>query len=93
MAKAIWNDIVLAESNDIVIVEENYYFPHESIQQEYFQPSPTETFCHWKGYANYYHLVVNGQTNPDAAWFYKQPYEKAQHIQNRVAFWKGVEVK
>ncbi len=92
MAKALWNNVVLAESNNIEIVESNYYFPHETINQEFFQPSATETFCHWKGNASYYNIVVDGKTNPDAAWFYKQPYEKALHIKNRVAFWKGVEI-
>lgn len=92
MTKAIWKNTVLAESDDIEIVEGNSYFPHDSINPEFFQTSKTETFCHWKGTANYYTLMVDDQTNTDAAWIYKEPYEKANHIKNRVAFWKGIEI-
>ena len=92
MAKAIWNGVILAESDDIEIVEGNYYFPDQAIHKDFFQASITETFCHWKGTASYYNIVVNGETNKDAAWYYQEPYEKAKHIKNRVAFWKGVQI-
>ena len=92
MAKAIWNGVVLAESDRCQIVEGNYYFPPETINTEYFQDSNTHTRCSWKGEASYYTLVVNGQENKDAAWYYPQPKEKAKQIQDYVAFWRGVQV-
>lgn len=90
--KAIWNDTVLAESNDTVVIENNHYFPMESIKKEYFKPSSTHTHCPWKGQASYYTIEVNGETNADAAWFYETPSELAKAIKNHVAFWKGVDV-
>ncbi|GAB4213674.1 MAG: DUF427 domain-containing protein [Synechococcales cyanobacterium] len=93
MVKAIWNDVVLAESQDCVVVEGNQYFPPESLNMAYFQPSTTHTTCPWKGVASYYTLSVNGKTNPDAAWYYPTPKDAAKQIQGRVAFWKGVQVK
>lgn len=91
--KAIWNDAVIAESDDTVVVEGNHYFPAESVVKEFLQPSSTHTICPWKGEASYYTLAVNGQTNPNAAWFYPEPKEAAAQIKNRVAFWKGVKVE
>lgn len=93
MTKAIWNNVVLAESDQCEIVEGNYYFPPDSINQEYFKPSSKQTSCFWKGQANYYNIEVNGETNKDAAWYYANPKEKAKHIANYVAFWRGVQVK
>jgi uncharacterized protein (DUF427 family) len=90
--KAIWNGKVIAESEDIVNIEGNQYFPADSIQKEYFKPSDTHTVCPWKGKASYYTLEVDGQTNPDAAWYYPSPKEAAKAIEGRVAFWKGVTV-
>ncbi len=92
MAKAIWNGVVLAESDDVVIVEGNKYFPPNSINKEYFKPSETHTTCPWKGLASYYTLNVNGDTNEDAAWFYPDAKHAAKNIENYVAFWNGVEV-
>lgn len=91
--QAIWNGVVLAESDDLVRVEGNYYFPGSSLKQDYFQASPTETVCPWKGTASYYSLVVAGKENPDAAWYYADPKPAAAEIKNRVAFWRGVEIK
>jgi uncharacterized protein (DUF427 family) len=90
--KAIWNNAILAESTDTVVVEGNHYFPIESLNKAYFKESHTHTACPWKGTASYYSLEVEGKTNPDAAWYYPQPSEKAQAIKGRVAFWKGVQV-
>jgi uncharacterized protein (DUF427 family) len=92
MIKALWHGAVLAESNDTIVVEGNHYFPSESVHLEYFKPSSTHTACPWKGLASYYNVVVEGEVNPDAAWFYPEPKEAAQKIKNYVAFWKGVEV-
>jgi uncharacterized protein (DUF427 family) len=90
--KAIWNNKVIAESDETVIVENNHYFPKESIQKEYFKQSETHTTCPWKGVASYYHLEVDGKENRDAAWYYPDVSELAKGIQGRVAFWKGVEI-
>ena len=91
--KAIWREAVLAESDDTVVVEGNHYFPAESINRDYFQPSDTHTTCPWKGEASYYDVVVGGQVNADAAWYYPEPKEEAANIKDRVAFWKGVNVE
>jgi uncharacterized protein (DUF427 family) len=90
--KAIWNGKVIAESEDTVVVEGNHYFPVDSINMEYFKDSSTNTVCPWKGTASYYLLDVEGNQNPDAAWYYQQPSELAKGIKDHVAFWKGVEV-
>lgn len=92
MTKAIWNGAVIAESDACKIVEDNAYFPPDAIHLEYFQPSQTHSFCNWKGEASYYDIVVAGQTNPDAAWYYPNTMEKAKPIEGYVAFWKGVQI-
>ena len=90
--KAIWNNQVLAESDDTVIVENNHYFPPASLRSECFLPSSTRTHCAWKGEAHYYSISADGKQNTDAAWFYPAPKEAAMQIKDRVAFWKGVKV-
>ncbi|MEM6426219.1 MAG: DUF427 domain-containing protein [Cyanobacteria bacterium P01_H01_bin.119] len=93
MAKAIWNGVVVAESDRCEVVEGNQYFPPDAIKSEYFKPSNTHTHCPWKGDASYYTLEVNGQTNPDAAWYYPTPKAAAANIKDHVAFWRGVAVE
>ena len=93
MPKAIWGGKVIAESNACVVVEGNQYFPLDSVHSEYLRPSETHTVCPWKGTASYYDVEVNGERNPDAAWYYPAPKPAAAEIQNRVAFWKGVRVE
>lgn len=88
--KAIWNNQTLAESDKTIVVEGNHYFPEDSINKEFFQPSDTHTNCPWKGAASYYSVSANGKTNKDAAWFYPEPKDAAKEIANHVAFWKGV---
>jgi uncharacterized protein (DUF427 family) len=90
--KAIWNDTVLAESDDTVVVEGNHYFPAASLREEYFRESDHHSVCPWKGTASYYDVVVGGAVNAQAAWYYPQPKEAAAQIAGRVAFWKGVRV-
>lgn len=90
--KAIWKNTVIAESNDTIIVENNHYFPAHAIHQQYFISSDSNTICPWKGTASYYSLLVDGEENKDAAWYYPDPKPAAQDIKNRIAFWKGVEV-
>ncbi len=92
MAKAVWNGVTVAESDHCEQVEGNYYFPPDAIHSEYFQPSQTHTVCGWKGTASYYTLAVNGETNPDAAWYYPEPKDAAKKIKDYVAFWRGVTV-
>jgi uncharacterized protein (DUF427 family) len=90
--KAIWNGATLAEGENTVVVEGNHYFPDDSINKEYFRPSDTHTVCGWKGTASYYDIVVNGDKNSDAAWYYPETKPDAKNIEGRVAFWKGVQV-
>lgn len=91
--KAVWNGQVVAESDDIVTVEGNAYFPADSVRREYLQPSETHTYCPWKGEASYYTLQVDGESNPDSVWYYPEPKQAAAEIKDRVAFWKGVKVE
>jgi uncharacterized protein (DUF427 family) len=93
MARAIWNGAVIAESDRTEGVEGNQYFPPESIKQEYFQESSTHTTCGWKGVASYYNVVVDGQVNQDAAWYYPTPKDAAKNIKGYIAFWRGVKVE
>jgi len=90
--KAIWKDTVIAESDDTVMVEGNHYFPEASVNRQFISFSNHKTSCAWKGQASYYSLIVNGDVNPDAAWYYADPKEAAANIKGRVAFWKGVQV-
>jgi uncharacterized protein (DUF427 family) len=90
--KAIWNGQTIAESEDTIVIEGNHYFPVASIKDEYFKASDTNTVCHWKGTASYYHIKIDGKENRDAAWYYPEPKEMARGIKNHVAFWRGVEV-
>ena len=90
--KAIWNNQVIAESDDIMNVEGNSYFPVDTVNKEFLKESETETVCHWKGLASYYSLKVDGALNQDAAWYYAEPRPLADGIKGRVAFWKGVQV-
>ena len=93
MTTASWNGTVVAESDDIVTVEGNAYFPREAVRDGVLRPSETHTVCPWKGTASYYDLEVDGQVNRDAVWYYPEPKDAAKEITGRVAFWKGVEVR
>lgn len=90
--KATWNDAIIAESDDTVVVDGNHYFPRESLNDDYVVPSDHTTVCGWKGTAEYYSLNVDGQTNENAVWYYATPKEAAKEIAGRVAFWNGVTV-
>jgi uncharacterized protein (DUF427 family) len=90
--KAIWNGYTIAESDNTVVIENNHYFPKESVKAEYLTDSQTHTTCPWKGLASYYSLSVDGKTNTDAAWYYPNPKPDASQIKGYVAFWKGVSV-
>ena len=90
--KAMWQDTVLAESDQTIVIEGNHYFPLSSIKKELFQQSEKHTTCPWKGEASYYHVRVGDRTNDDAAWFYPDPKEAAKSIKDYVAFWRGVKV-
>lgn len=90
--KASWNGKTIAQSDDIIMVENNAYFPIESVNIDFIEESSTHTICFWKGKASYYHLNVNGKKNENAAWYYPEPKEAAKQIKGRVAFWKGVNI-
>ena len=90
--KAVWNNTVIAESDDTVMVEGNHYFPETALKREYITFSNHKTNCPWKGQASYYSINVNGEVNTDAVWYYADPKPEAAHIKGRVAFWKGVKV-
>ena len=94
MPRATWNGAVIAEAPDaaVELVEGNVYFPADAVRHEYLKPSETHTVCGWKGTASYYDVVVNGETNADAAWYYPDIKPEAKEIEGYVAFWKGVEV-
>ena len=91
--KAIWKDTVIAESHETIIVEGNHYFPPNSINQKFFQSNNHHTTCPWKGIANYHNIVVNGEVNSNAAWYYPNPNSAASNIKDYLAFWKGVQVE
>lgn len=95
MPKAIWNGAVIAEaaSNEVHIVENNIYFPANRVNPAYLKHSDHHSFCDWKGTADYYHLVVDGKTNENAAWLYRTPEQAAAQITGFIAFWKGVQVQ
>ena len=91
--KASWKNTTIADSDDTVVVEGNHYFAPESVKQEFLQPSSKHTTCPWKGEASYYDVVVNGEVNSDAAWYYPDPKPAAAEIKDRIAFWRGVTVE
>ena len=93
MARATWKGTVLAESDRVEIVEGNVYFPPDAVKREHVRESGTHSTCPWKGEASYYDVVVNGETNRDAAWYYPAPKRAAANIENHVAFWRGVTVE
>jgi uncharacterized protein (DUF427 family) len=93
LTKALWNGVVLAESDQTVVVEGNHYFPITAIHSEYFIESASHTVCHWKGTASYYDIEVDGETNVDAAWYYPSPSAAASQIRDHVAFWHGVRIE
>ena len=90
--KAIWNDQIIAESQETILIEGNHYFPPDSIKSDFFEKSDTHTACPWKGEASYYHIQVNDEINRDAAWYYPDPKPAAKSIKNYIAFWRGVSV-
>ena len=92
MARAIWNGVLLAESNATIIVEGNHYFPPTAINRQYVTENNTHTVCHWKGVASYYDVIVDGKVNGGAAWYYPEPKAAARQIKDYVAFWRGVQV-
>jgi uncharacterized protein (DUF427 family) len=91
--RALWNNVVLAESDDTVVVEGNHYFPADSLKREYFRNSDHHSLCPWKGTASYMDVVVGDDVNANAAWYYPNPSAKAMEIKDRFAFWHGVDVQ
>jgi uncharacterized protein (DUF427 family) len=93
VVRASWNGVVIAESEDTVVVEGNHYFPRSAVKSEHLADSETHTRCYWKGTASYFDVVVDGQVNRDAAWYYPTPAPAAAEIEDRIAFWRGVRVE
>ncbi len=93
MLRAIWNGAILAESDDIVMLEGNAYFPRGSLNEQYFEPSHLHSLCPWKGIASYLDVVAFGERNENAAWYYPHPSPLARKIKDRVAFWHGVQIQ
>ncbi|MEA1784641.1 DUF427 domain-containing protein [Arenibacter sp. GZD96] len=91
--KAIWNNVIIAQSDKTIVIENNHYFPPESLNMTFFEPSDTHTTCPWKGIASYYTVVVQGNKNVDAAWYYPEVKPLAKPIKGYVAFWKGVTIE
>jgi uncharacterized protein (DUF427 family) len=92
MPRAIWNETVIAQSDRCEVVEGNQYFPPDAVKHEFLRASHTHTVCGWKGTASYYDVIVNGQANHDAAWYYPDPKPAANNVKGYIAFWKGVKV-
>lgn len=90
--RAVWNGAVVADSDHTILVEGNHYFPREDVREDVLAPSPERSHCPWKGDASYHDVVVDGEVNPAAAWYYPEPYDAAAPIKDYVAFWHGVEV-
>lgn len=90
--KAVWNGTTLAESDDIVTVEGNAYFPAAAVVSGVLKPSAHTSVCPWKGIAHYYSVNLDGAVNENAVWYYPEPKAAAKEIKDRVAFWKGVKV-
>jgi uncharacterized protein (DUF427 family) len=91
--KAIWNGVVLAESDETIVVEGNRYFPPESIDSRYLKPTAMRSLCPWKGIAGYYTVEVGGEQDPNAAWTYRHPFPWVRKIRDHVAFWGDVEIR
>jgi uncharacterized protein (DUF427 family) len=91
--EAVWNGAIIAQSGDIIRVEGNAYFPRQAVGDVHLEESTTTSICPWKGRANYFNIVVDGQVNTDAAWHYPNPSVAAKKIKDRVAFWKGVKIR
>lgn len=91
--KAVWKNQLLAESDETIVIENNHYFPPSSLSKQFFMKSDTTTQCPWKGTASYYTVVVDGDKNIDAAWYYPEPKQAAAEIKDYVAFWRGVEIR
>lgn len=91
--QAVWNDTVIADSERTVVVEGNHYFPRDAVREDLVAPSSRRSVCPWKGEAHYLAITVDGDTNPDAAWFYPEPMDAAAEIKDHVAFWRGVDVR
>jgi uncharacterized protein (DUF427 family) len=91
--RAVWNGVVIAQSDDTVVVDGNIYFPADALRREFLTASTTRTWCPWKGVASYYTVTVDGRENRDAAWYYPEPKPAAEAVADRVAFWRGVVIE
>ena len=93
MSKASWNGVVIAESDETLVVEGNHYFPPGSVKSEYLAETSHASVCPWKGQAGYFTVTGDGKENPNAAWIYREPKPAAIEIKDHIAFWRGVRVE
>ena len=92
MATATFNGRVIAQSDDIVVVEGNPYFPLDSLDSSVVTTTEHTTHCPWKGDAAYYTVEVDGAVAENAAWYYPVPKDGAEQVANRVAFYPAITV-
>lgn len=97
--KAIWNDVVIAEAprEDLIFIEQNWYFPPSSVKKEFLKESPTPYTCPWKGVCQYYHVGQGDDWSQDNAWCYPEPLPTAiekvkKDFSGYIAFWQDVRV-
>jgi uncharacterized protein (DUF427 family) len=93
MARAILGGVVVAESDDVVVVERNVYFPRAAVRDQHVRPSRRRTWCPWKGRARYFDVVAGDAVVRAGAWYYPETTRWAAHLRGRVAFRRGVEVE
>jgi uncharacterized protein (DUF427 family) len=91
--RARWNDLVLAQSDQTVVVEGNHYFPPASVRWDLLTPSDRTSRCFWKGQAHYWSVGSDPTTGTDVAWVYPEPLPAAEAIAGYIAFWNGVRVE
>lgn len=93
MTRAIFDGVVIAESDDVRNVEGMAYFPIDSVDHGALVESPNTSRCFWKGKANYWHVQGRRELAPNAAFTYERPWPLARRlVGGRIAFWQGVEI-
>jgi uncharacterized protein (DUF427 family) len=93
MTKAMFDGVVIAESDDVKRVEGMSYFPITDVDTDQLLDSPTTSRCFWKGKASYFHVLGNDGIAQNGAFIYRKPWPLAQRlVTDRIAFWQGVEI-
>jgi uncharacterized protein (DUF427 family) len=81
--KAVWHGKTIAESDNTLRIEGNYYFPPESVNKGYLTPSKRIYVCYWKGLARYYHVGKPSDLDKSAAWYYPNPTRLSRFLVRR----------